>query len=65
MEKWLTVVDESERERLVKFRAELIKAIDANSAIWGLTTNEAERNERKRQNEYNRAKLKIVDSMLI
>jgi len=64
LDKWLKEEDPTEIERLKKFKAELEKAIEANSAIWNLTTQEEEKKERNRQNNYNRAKLAIIDSML-
>lgn len=57
-------LSDEERTRLENFRNELNKAIEANSAIRHLTTQEEERQERKKMNDYNRAKLKIIESML-
>ncbi len=45
-------------------RTHLEIAIQANWNIRHLTTQQSEKEERNKQNDYNRAKLKIVESML-
>lgn len=60
----LQSTDEEERRRLEKMKEQLEIAIKCNSELWNLTTQEAERNKRKEMNDYNRAKLKIVELML-
>lgn len=64
MEKWLKQKDPVEVARLVEFKSNLEQAIALNSKIWTLSNNSTERSERSRQNNYNRAKLAIVNWML-
>jgi len=64
MEERLRETDTKEKDRLENFKKNLEQAIEANSNLWNLTTQEEEKLERNRQNNYNRAKLKIIEAML-
>ena len=64
MEKWLKQTDHKEQERLIEFKKNLGITIEANSKLRNLTKDEVEKTERNRQNEYNRAKFKVVNAMI-
>jgi hypothetical protein len=64
MERRLKEKDPMEIERLTKFKVLLDEAIKTNSDIWFLTNNQAEKDQRKAMNDYNRGKLAIVEAML-
>lgn len=64
MENWLNIITDDERARLIGMKSKLEQAIELNSEIWHLTNSETEKEERKRQNNYNRWKLAIVNAML-
>ena len=64
MESRIKETDPVEIERLKKFKENLEKAISVNSELRHLTTQESERIERNRQNDYNRSKLAVVNSLL-
>jgi hypothetical protein len=62
--KRLEQTDPAELKRLQDLKIELDNAIKANGAIWNLTNSQEEKNERKKQNDYNRSKLATVESMI-
>lgn len=64
MERWLKETDQAEKKRLEDFKNNLEITIDANSKLRHLTTSAEEKQKRNEMNEYNRAKLKVVNSML-
>jgi len=57
-------MDNEEKKRLESMAKSLTNAIQANKEIWELTNDQKEKEERNKQNNRNRAKLKIVESML-
>lgn len=59
--KWLNTVDKS---RITEFRDVLVQAIALNSKMYDLSDSATEKTERKNQNDYNRKKLAIINSML-
>jgi hypothetical protein len=65
MENRLKQKDPKEVKRLEEMKTKLENAILVNSDIWHLTNSLAEKEERNRQNNYNRAKIKVIEAMLM
>jgi hypothetical protein len=57
-------MSEQDRQRLVDWQTNLNKAITLNKRFWDNTDKPAEKEERKRQNDYNRSKLKVIENLL-
>lgn len=64
MERWLKETDPVEKKRLEDFKSLLETAIETNSKLRHITNSDEEKKERNRQNDYNRSKLRVVNSML-
>lgn len=64
MERRLKEKDPVEVARLTGMKKALENAITTNSEIWALTTLDSEKALRHDQNENNRIKLRLVESML-
>lgn len=57
-------IDDAEKKRLEDFRNNLLVAMEANSRLRHITNSQTEKEERNRQNNYNRDKLKVVENLL-
>ena len=57
-------IDDAEKKRLEDFRTNLLVSIEANSRLRHLTNSQTEKEERNKMNNYNRDKLKVVESLL-